>query len=307
MKIFLNEYIHPKAVGLLAQNAEIINSFDQVEEIDGIVLRGEKITREIMQKATKLKVIGKHGVGYETIDVAAAKELGITIVYTPGANANAVAELGVGILLDVARKISLGREMVCKDEVKVIAPKELAGVELRGKTLGLVGMGNIAKSIAGILHCGFGMQVIGYDPYYKGAHDETLPVRQYSDLHEMLALADVINVSVPLLDSTVGMIGAAELVCCKPTAILLNTSRGKIVDEAALYESLSTGKLLGAASDVFAQEPPTSENPLFSLPNFVGTPHIGGQTEDAMINMGITVVEDVLRVVRGEAPHNPVN
>lgn len=306
MKIFLNEYIHPKAARLLTENAEIVNTFDQVEDIDGIVLRGEKITKEIMQKATKLKVIGKHGVGYETIDVAAAKELGITVVYTPGANANAVAELGVGILLDVARKISLGRDMVCADEVKVIAPKELVGIELRGKTLGLVGMGNIARRVAGILCGGFGMQVIGYDPHYTGVPNEALPIRRYLDFREMLAQADVINISVPLIDSTVGMLGAAELACCKPTAILLNTSRGKIVDESALYEALLSGKLLGAASDVFAQEPPTSQNPLFSLSNFVGTPHIGGQTEEAMINMGITVVEDVLRVVRGEAPHNPV-
>ncbi len=306
MKVYLNEYIHPDAVALLASRAEIVTSFDHIEEIDGILSRGTPVTAEMIAKAKKLKVVGKHGVGFNKIDVKAAQKAGVTVVYTPLANMNSVAELTVALVLDAARKVSLAGRSILADKIKRIAPPEMTGFELDGKTLGLVGMGNIARRVAKILHGGFDMNVIGYDPYVSAEQAEQAGIRKYESIEMMLENADVVTIHVPLNDGTRGLIGAAELEHCRQNGILVNTSRGGIVDEHALYEALASKKLFAAASDVFAEEPPSSVTALMKLDNFVGTPHIGACTEEAMQRVGKTVVEDIIRVIEGEEPLFPV-
>ena len=306
MKFFLNESIHPLAVERLQSRGEIIGNLDDLADVDAVIVRITRVTREMMQQAKKLKVIGKHGIGCDNIDIEAARELGIRVVYTPLANVNSVAELIVAFFLAASRHLFPATQGVRESRFATISPAELTGLEIRDKVIGLVGLGRIAFAVAGILGRGFQARLIGYDPFVPAETAAEAGIRRYEHLEEMLAAADYVSLSVPLTEATRNLIGARQLNCLRPSAILVNTSRGGIVDEAALYEALKAGKLRGAASDVFVREPPGKENPLISLPNFIATPHIGANTEEAMYRMGMTVVEEVLAVLEGGQPRYPV-
>lgn len=306
MRIYLSEDIHPDAVKKLKERAEIVSNFEHIEDLDAIILRTVCVTKEMMEQAISLKVIGKHGVGYDSIDIDAAKEMGIKVVYTPGANAQSVAELIVGLMFDISRNISRAHGLIQKSQIEKIAPSYLIGRELSGKVLGLIGMGNIAQIVGRRLMAGFDMKVIGYDPYIEKVQYERLGVEGCTSINDVLSQADFISVSVPLTVSTRHMIGTEELQRFKKDAILINASRGGVIDENALYQALSEGWIRGAASDVFIDEPPKGDNPLMTLPNFLGTPHMGANTEEAGYRVGMSVVEDVLRVLDGEKPFHPV-
>lgn len=306
MRFFLNETIHPLAVRRLRERGEIVENFEKIEEIDAIILRATSITSELMQRAKRLKVIGKHGIGYDNIDIEMAKKLGIRVVYTPLANVDSVAELIVSYILCLSRNIVSANKGVQESRFNVISPSELTGIEVRGKTLGLVGMGNIALAAADILRKGLNVNVIGHDPYIPEEKALKLGIRKYEILEEMLSEADYVSISVPLTDLTRNLISEKQLQCMKPSAILVNSSRGGIVNEAALYKALKEGKLRAAGSDVFVQEPPTGNNPLTVLKNFIATPHIGANTEEALYRMGMTVVDEVLAVLEGKQPNYPV-
>lgn len=300
--IYLKEYIHPAAVAYLKENAEVVSDFSEIDRIEGIVTRGELITRELMEKASKLKVIGKHGVGYDNIDTDAAKDLGKRVVFTPGCNTESVAELAVTHMLNVCRKAPLAYMQMKAGELDDIAPAHLEGLELDGKTIGMVGAGRIGARIAQILKGGFHAKILIYDPFLSREAAEKMEVEKIEDLNELCAAADVINISVPLSKDTYKLIGREQIARMKPTAILVNTSRGGIVDEEALYDAIKAHQLLGAGMDVFENEPITKDNPLLSLDNFVATPHIGACTEEAMYRVGMTVVEEVLDVIAGKEP-----
>lgn len=309
VKVYVTEPIHPIPLGRLQEKADVVKWDDPLindwSQADAMIIRGAKVTRERMAQAPKLKAVGKHGVGYDTIDVAAAKDLGITVVYTPYANVESVAELAVGFMIDAARNIPAGFDMV-RAGVKNIAPKELMGTELKGGVLGMVGLGQIGRRVAEILKLGFNMRVIGYDRYLDKAKFAEMNIERYETLEDMLAASDYINISVPLLPSTRNLIDVPQFACFKKTAVLVNTSRGGIVNEKALYDALASGKIRAAASDVFEQEPPLPDNPLLKLKNFLGTPHIGATTEESMIRVGNTVVDDILGILSGLAPQYPV-
>lgn len=306
MKIFLNEYIHPDAVALLREHAELVDSLERPEELDAAVVRVTAVPRSLMERAVRLKVVGKHGVGTDTIDVAAARDLGIRVVYTPQANVNSVAELIVAQLLCAARRLAQADAGVRQSKFDRVAPPELCGVELSGKTVGLIGMGHITRCAASILRGGFGCKAVGFDPFVTGEQALEHGIQKVESLRTMLEQSDFVSVSVPLTESTRNLIGARELAWVKSGSILVNTSRGGIVDERALCEALSQGRLFAAASDVFAEEPPGEKNPLTALDNFIATPHIGANTEEALYRAGMTVAQDVLRVLRGEQPEHPV-
>ncbi len=306
MKFYLSENIDFRALEKMREHADIVSDFSNVEEIDAMVVRSVRVTREVIEKAKNLKVIGKHGVGYDTIDIQAAEEHGVRVVYTPTANVRSVAELIVAFMTNLSRNISQADHEVRRSSIDKIAPKELTGLELEGKTLGLVGVGNIARQAAGILQRGFDMKVAGYDRYLDAARFADYGFEKYDDLCEMIGASDYVSVSLPLTDETRGMIGEKELQAFKPSGILVNTARGGIVDERALYKALKEGWLRSAASDVFMEEPPNGENPLVGLANFIATPHIGACTEEALYRMGMTVVEGVLDVLGGNTPKYPV-
>lgn len=307
MTVYLSEYIYPEARKLLEENVRIVENFDNPDEIDAIILRVFPVDAAVMDKCKNLKVIGKHGVGCNTIDLDEAKKRGITVLNTPRANTNSVAELIVGEMLDIARNITTADNKSRRGEFKTVAPKEMTGIELTGKTLGLVGTGNIARRAAEILQGGFGMKVVAYDPYVSSEIMETMGYTKYEDVGNMIAAADIINVSVPLTPSTKDLISGQVFDRFRPNSILVNAARGGIVNESDLYEALKSGKLRAAACDAFVNEPPTSENTnLYELPNFVGTPHIGAATEEALERMGMEVVQEVISVLNGAEPKNRV-
>jgi D-3-phosphoglycerate dehydrogenase len=303
--VYLSEYIHPEAVALLKENCTVVADFDQLEAIDAIILRNIAVTREMMQKAKKLKVIGKHGVGCNTIDLVAAKELGKTVLYTPTTNINSVAEIIVGLILNLYRHITVANAGVRNNEYKTIAPAVLIGNEITGKTVALIGAGNVNKRLAGILQNGFGVKLNAFDPYISGEQAKQLGMKKCATLEEAIGDADIVTVSVPLTDGTKNLISGRVFDSFKPSAVLINTARGGIVNEDDLYDALASKKLRAAACDVFELEPPTSENKLLSLPGFSATPHIGGSTEEALYRTGMEVVSETISVLGGNSPKHP--
>ena len=303
MAVYLSEYIYPEAVETLKEKVSVVDTFDKPEEIEAIILRNIPVTAELMDRCKNLKVIAKHGVGVNTIDLAAAKERGILVTNTPTANSNSVAELIVALTLDACRNVTRAYEKTREGEFASIAPAAMTGMELTGKTLGLVGTGNIARMAAKILQGGFGMKVVGYDPYVSKENMEKMGYEKYETVQELIAVSDVINVSVPLTDSTRNLISGDVFKSFKKGAVLINAARGGIVNEDDLYEALKEKTLRAAACDAFVTEPPTAKtSKLFELDNFIGTPHIGACAEEALERMGTEVVEEVLRVLSGADP-----
>ena len=271
------------------QIAEKIGNFDVV-----VVRSRTKITRELIQKADKCKIIARVGVGLDNIDQDAAKEKEIRVINAVEGAMNAVAELVIGLMLSLARDISRAdREVRNGNWIK----KELMGSELRGKYLGIVGLGNIGKRLARIAKS-FNMNIIGFDvmPIDEEFSKEVGLMK--ADLDTLLASSDYVSLHVPLLDSTKHMINSEKITTMKNTARIINTSRGGVIDEEALYDALKGGNLGGAALDVFEVEPATS-NKLTTLPNFISTPHMGAQTKEAQSLAANVIAEKIIQILRG--------
>ena len=299
MKVFLCESIHPKALALLKSRAEIVSDWNDLGEVEAIINRNLKLPREVLGKAPNLKVIAVHGTGSDGIDLEYCDAHGITILYVPYQNADSVAELIVTFALSLLRKIPLADRMVTSGTAKVNAPPELFGAELRGKTVGLIGVGDIARRAAKIFIHGFGCKVIGYGPHFTAEKATELGMEACASVEDVLRQADIISLGVHLSDSTANLINRNNLALCKPTAVLVNTSRGGVVDEAALYEALKEGKIAAAACDVWRSEPPTLDNPLVGLPNVLATPHLGANTDEALERVGVRMVEEIFTVLDG--------
>lgn len=312
MKIFVLDPIGRGGVAMLAANGvDAVLWTDPAvgswrEEADGIILRGTTdVTADDVARARKLKAISKVGAGVDRIDLAAARERGIVVMNTPGSNAEAVAELTLGLTLAMARRIAVADRRLRLGET--VNREEFIGRSLAGKTVGVVGMGNIGRKVARKWNLAFDMPVIGYDPHLPDAAWPDLGCERARDLDVLLGEADVVSVHVPLSPETRGLIGARAFSLMKPTAMLVCTSRGGIVDETALYEALRTERIFGAALDVFEQEPPPADHPLFAIPTFVGTLHIGGSSVESRERGALMAVEQLLDVLNGGAPRNIVN
>jgi len=271
------------------QIAEKIGNFQVV------VVRGRtKLSRELIEKADKCKIIARVGVGLDNIDQEAAKEKNIRVINAVEGATTAVAELVIGLMLSMAREIPRAdREIRNGNWIK----KELAGSELKGKYLGIIGLGNIGKRL-GRLTRALNMNIIGYDvvPIDEEFSKEVGLMK--ADLDTLLSSADYVSLHVPLLDSTHHMINAEKLKLMKNTARIINTSRGGVIDEEALYNSLKEGNIAGAALDVFEVEPATG-NKLTTLPNFVATPHMGAQTKEAQLLAANIIAEKIIQILRG--------
>ncbi|HJR91486.1 MAG TPA: NAD(P)-dependent oxidoreductase [Acidimicrobiia bacterium] len=260
-----------------------------IPDYEGVVVRSAtKITARVLDRAERLKVIARAGAGLDTIDVAAAVDRGIEVVNSPDANTLAVAELAVGLLVALARNISRG-DAALKEGRWIKG--ELMGSGLAGKTLGIVGFGRIGQAVAARARA-FGMRIVTNQhrptpELYLEAGVEPL------DLYDLLAESDFVSLHVPARSDTEGLIGAEELAAMKPTAYLINTSRGSVVDEAALLAALDENRIAGAALDVF-QEEPAGENPLARHPNVIATPHIGASTADAQATAAVEVVQQIV-------------
>jgi len=271
------------------QIAEKIGTFEVV-----VVRSRTKMTRELVEKANKCQIIARVGVGLDNIDQDAAKEKNIRVINAVEGAITAVAELVIGLMLSMAREIPRAdREIRNGNWIK----KELMGTELKGKYLGIVGLGNIGKRL-GRLARALNMNIIGYDvtPIDDEFSKEVGLMK--ADLDTLLSSADYVSFHVPLLDSTRHMINAEKLKMMKNTARIINTARGGVIDEEALYNSLKDGSLAGAALDVFEVEPATG-NKLITLPNFVATPHMGAQTKEAQLLAANIIAEKIIQVLRG--------
>ena len=268
---------------------------DKIENFDVVIVRSRtKITKDMIDKATKCKIIARVGVGLDNIDQVAAKEKNIRVINAVEGAMNAVAELVIGLMLSLAREIPRAdREVRNGNWIK----KELMGTELRGKYLGIVGLGNIGKRL-GRLARALNMNIIGYDvvPIDEEFSKEVGLMK--ADLGTLLASSDYVSLHVPLLDSTKHLINAEKMSTMKNTSRIINTSRGGVIDENALYEFLKDGKLGGAALDVFEVEPATSNN-LATLPNFISTPHMGAQTKEAQSLAANVIAEKIIQILRG--------
>jgi len=271
------------------QTAEKIGNFQVV-----VVRSRTKMTRELIAKADKCKIIARVGIGLDNIDQEAAKEKNIRVINAVEGAITAVAELVIGLMLSMAREIPRAdREIRNGNWIK----KELMGSELKGKYLGIVGLGNIGKRL-GRLARALNMNIIGYDVIPIDDEFSKEVGLMKADLDTLLSSADYVSFHVPLLDSTRHMINAEKLKMMKNTARIINTSRGGVIDEEALYNSLKDGSLAGAALDVFEVEPAT-ENKLITLPNFVATPHIGAQTKEAQLLAANIIAEKIIQIIRG--------
>ncbi|MEM4462329.1 MAG: hydroxyacid dehydrogenase [Candidatus Bathyarchaeia archaeon] len=299
----------PEAVERLRSIAEVVRielkgrslSEDESIEIlrgfDILILGGGCIVTERVLRETGLKVVARHGVGLDNVDVEAATKLGVPVLYTPHANSRAVAEHTFALILSFSRRITLAHEYVRRLRA---SPPKLIGFELEGKKLGVIGFGAIGRLVAGIGK-GFGMLILVYDPYVDPKIIEDYGCRPV-DLETLLRESDIVTIHVPLTRETYHMIGERELKLMKPTALIVNTSRGAVIDESILVKALREGWIAGAALDVFEEEPLKPENPLLSMDNVVATPHIAFLTVESVRRMDTMLVEDIERILSGRKP-----
>ncbi len=272
--------------------AELISSAKDYEVI--IVRSRTKVTKEVINAASRAKIIARVGVGLDNVDVEAAEAKKIRVINAPEAASIAVAELAIGLMISLARSIPRADSETKKGNwIK----KELMGTQLSGKYLGIVGVGNIGRNV-GRMAKALRMNLIGYDPYPINREFISETSMIVTDLNTLLESADFITCHVPSTLDTKHMFNAERLSKMKPTAFLVNTSRGEIIDENALYEALKNGRLGGAALDVFEVEPPTNKL-LLGLTNVICTPHIGAQTKEAQELASTVIAEKVIQILRG--------
>ncbi|HXG53610.1 MAG TPA: hydroxyacid dehydrogenase [candidate division Zixibacteria bacterium] len=277
----------------------------EVGRVDAVISRKGKITRDLMLASRgRLKIIARTGVGVDPsrVDLDAAKELKIWVTNMPGSNAVSVAELVFGQMIALARHTVEADRAVRQGKWGDYA--KFTGVELAGKTLGIVGMGNIGTRVA-LRARAFEMGLLVFDPYIPESHVTALGGR-FVGLEELLAASDFVTFHCPLTEETRGMVGADRLRLMKPTAYLLNAARGGIVDEGALCAVLAERAIAGAALDVVEHEPLAPDHPFLRLSNVILTPHIGAMTHEAAARGERGAAEEVIRVLRGERPKNPV-
>jgi phosphoglycerate dehydrogenase-like enzyme len=312
-KILINTDIHPEAIRFLEKKKfqpivvpqlDPMASSEAVGECAGMVANAVvPIDDAFFQKGTNLKVVGRQGVGYDNVDVEAATRHGVRVVNTPLPIIEPVAEHTLMLMLAVARRLVPGHLALPGGEWR--GPQTAPGPELSGKCLGLIGLGNTGLRVAEIATQGFGMQVSYVDRVERPEAEKALGLRRCA-LPELLTESDFVSVHVNLYPETHHLLDAKAFALMKRGSIFINVSRGPVVDEEALVAALRSGHLGGAGLDVFEVEPPIQDNPLWSLPNVVVTPHVAGWSLESKLGTSM-VVEDLVRVLKGEEPKHPVN
>lgn len=291
--VYLHDHICDSAVARLRRHVNLVDNFDHPEELDAIIVRQQYCPREVINRAKRCRLIQMHGVGLDRIDVEAAKENGISVKRTKGGNAQSVAELAIGFMLAMARKMKFLDRGLQAGKFQMFGLPETVGLELSGKKLGLVGGGQIAQLVADIARAAFHCEIFVYDPFLSAEACRALGFQKIETVSGLVAAVDFVSIHVPLTDSTKHMFNAAVFAKANRDLILVNTSRGGVVDEEALYQALTTGQILAAGMDVFEQQQPRPDHPLLFLDNFIGTLHVGGSTREALERNGNAVVDNV--------------
>jgi len=270
-----------------------------IRDVDGIIIGIDELSAEIIEEANALKVISKYGIGLDNIDIDTATNKKIIVTSTPTANVDAVADLAFGLILSLARRIP-------EADKKTKSGKwgKITGKSVWEKTIGIIGLGKIGKQVVKRAR-GFEMNILAFDIVKDKKFAQKYGIK-YVNLEKLLRKSDYISIHIPLNDTTQNMISYEELEKMKKDAFLINTSRGGIVDEEALYNALRNNKLRGAALDAYKNEP-LKESPLKELDNVIMTPHIGAYTEEAIDNMGIQAAQNLIDFLEGREPQNRVN
>ncbi|MDR1315416.1 MAG: hydroxyacid dehydrogenase [Spirochaetales bacterium] len=277
---------------------------EDVKDCDAILARTAPFPKEVIEAGGKLRVIGRHGVGCDNIDVKTATERGIYVTYAPESNANSVAEYTVGMIIALARHFPAGDRAVRSGNWEL--RNKLPAMDLAGKTLGLVGAGRVGSMVAKKAFFGLDMKVVVFDPYIreiKGVPEAKI----VSDAETIFRDADFVSLHVPSTPETKGMVGGKYFNMMKDCAFLINASRGEIVNEGDLYEALKSKRIAGAALDVFDPEPPKADNPLYALENVILSPHNAALTREAMARMAVHAAMGIDDVLSGRVPKWPFN
>lgn len=316
-KVFVTRTVAQEAIELLSKYAEI-DAWEEEEpiprqefirriaDVDGILQwGGDPIDGEAMDAAPKLRVIANVSAGYDNIDVEAATRRGIRVSNTPGVVTESTADLAFALMLAISRRLIEMARIVIKGEWREFGPMEILGHDVHGKTLGIIGMGRIGAAVAQRAR-GFGMKVI-YHNRHRLPDEAELGAEYVKDIPTLLGRSDFVSIHVPLNKETRHLIGAEELSCMKPTAVFINTARGAVVDQQALYEALQRKQILAAALDVTDPEPMSPDDPLLKLENVIVTPHIGTQTLATATNMSVMGAQNLIAGLTGEPMPNCVN
>ena len=312
-KILIVQPIHERGVQVfddrfdvrVASDPSVATVIREIKGVEGVVVRTAPFPREIIEAADALKVIGRHGVGVDNIDLKAATEKGVIIVNTPNANATSVAEHTLTVIGALAKQMTVYNKEMRAGQWEI--RNSYRAVDLDGKTLGLVGIGRVGSLVARKAAAAFNMKVIAFDPYVAPEKAREIDITLVAASDDIFRQADVVSLHTPLTPETRGFVNAARLRLMKPTAFLVNFSRGEVIDEKALYEALKTGVIAGAAIDVFAPEPPLKDNPLFELDNIIVSPHSAALTQECVIRMATGAAEGVVDVLTGRRPQFVVN
>jgi len=277
----------------------------EIKDCAGLLVRTAEIPASVINAAPALKVIARHGVGYDNIDLDAATKKGVVVAITPRANAVAVAEHVLALMLAFAKRIIPYDAATRKNEWEL--RNSYSAFDLDGKVLAVLGMGRIGMLVCQKAKAAFNMDVLAYDPIVPREAMEKAGGRVMTSIPEMLKLADFVTLHVPSMPETKGLIGDAQFRLMKRTAFLVNCARGPIVDEAALVRALKNNTIAGAGIDVFDPEPPKADNPLFGLPNAILSPHSAGLTVECVIRMATHAAEAIMDVLEGRRPEGVVN
>lgn len=301
----MTQAVCPEGMKLLEGTADIYvadhgdtNQYlEEIQKADALIVRIASCDRHVIENSPNLKVIGRTGVGYDSVDVEAATKAGIPVVITPGANNRSVAEHAVGMMFAIAKNFVEAQREMCGGNWKIRDAKK--AFELYGKKVGFIGLGAIGREAQKICK-GIGMKTAGYDPFLAREQIEELGCEYYEDYKQMLRECDIISIHVPLSDSTRDMIHREELASMKKSAVIINCSRGGIVNEEALADALNQEVVAGAGIDVYETEPPRMDSPLLHAKNVLLSPHSAAQTKEAVIRMATMCIEGCLAVLRGE-------
>lgn len=310
-RVYVDGPVHGEAVTVLREVAEVVQGSapgsaaldDALPDVHAVLLRTAKLDAGGIGRARSLRVIARHGVGVDNVDVEAAARRDIPVLITPQANLRSVAEHVFALALAVYRNLPAADRSV--REGRFAARDRLVGRELFGGTLGIVGLGRVGAEVARIAAAGFGMRALGHDPVLPPGEIRERGAEPVGALADLLGACDLVTVHVPLSEGTRGLIGREELASMRSGSVLIQTSRGGVVDEKALVDALSSNHLGGAGIDVYETEPPPEDHPLFPLENVVLTPHAAALTEQAMRRMALDAARGIVDVLGGADPSDP--
>lgn len=313
MKVLIVQPIHEDGINLLkSAGFEVVYATNpnpetvarEIKGIDGVIVRTAPFTKEIIKQADRLKVISRHGVGVDNIDIEEASKRGIFVVNTPGVNDVSVAEHTVAMILALTKRLKDMDKAVREGNFNV--REEYSAVDIDGKILGIIGFGKIGSLVAKKCKMAFNMNILVYDPYVEKERVDEVEGKLV-DLETLLKESDFVSIHTPLTEETRHLIGERELRMMKPSAFILNIARGPIWDEKALAKALSEKWIRGAGTDVFEEEPPNEDNPLLKLDNILLSPHMAALTKECVIRMAVGSAQNVIDVLTRKMPRYIVN